>query len=193
MGASRTAVRLCVDNVAGTTTIDSCLVSADDAGHWTFRRHGITRRVGGAGRAGREVPGLFRHHGRTSTWLTIELPTPRLHRRHDRRDRRDRSPRTGPALRPPEPRSPEHGTRFGLRRNQPCGNGLPPSATLTAGWLAIREPSRHRSLRRRPRPPPRRLASASRGRSRSGSSTGRCSGSTCELARVVEDTRRDRG
>ena len=82
VGARQTALRLCVDNAAGTTTIDSCLESADDAGHWTFR--------GTASHDGSEVPveltvtynGLFRRNGRTSAWLTVELPTPRLHRHH---------------------------------------------------------------------------------------------------------------
>ena len=83
VGASQTALRLCVDNVFGTTTIDSRLESADDAGHWTFR--------GTASLDGSEVPvelavtyhGLFRRNGGTSAWLTIELPTPRLNRHHD--------------------------------------------------------------------------------------------------------------
>ena len=83
VGATQTALRLCVDNVAGTTTIDSRLESADDAGHWTFR--------GTALHDGSEVPvelavtyhGVFRRNGRTSAWLTVELPTPRFHRHHD--------------------------------------------------------------------------------------------------------------
>ncbi|MET0324166.1 MAG: hypothetical protein ABW122_00060 [Ilumatobacteraceae bacterium] len=83
VGARQTALRLCVDNVAGTTTIDSRLESADDAGHWTF--HGT------ASRDGLEVPvemavtyhGVFRRNGRTSAWLSVELPAAGLHRHHD--------------------------------------------------------------------------------------------------------------
>jgi hypothetical protein len=82
VGASQTALWLCVDDVAGTTTINSRLESADDAGHWTFR--------GTASHDGSEVPvelavtyhGVFRRNGRTSAWLTVELPPPRLHRHH---------------------------------------------------------------------------------------------------------------
>ena len=67
-------LRLSIDTMEDTSTIDARLERADCFGHWRFtgtaRRDGVHRTVDLAV----TYHGVFRRNGHSSVWLTVEMP-----------------------------------------------------------------------------------------------------------------------